>query len=87
MGLKRRNPDFDVDDASFKKSKIALITDTLLKIIKYSDGSREIYDLNKDFYENHRLSDNNKEYEKFHRLLDRLSEESGWARIVGSFCF
>jgi arylsulfatase A-like enzyme len=86
-GMKRRNAIFNPDEFSHRSSNIAVIDESFLKAIRYSDHRTEIYDLKEDFYESHPLPLHMDQCTKILKLLDKVSVESGWKRIVQSCCF
>lgn len=66
---RRKSPSFVLQD--FMQPYASLITDDFMKIIKRTDGNTEIYDLNRDLYETHELS-NDPAYAEQSRKLSAL---------------
>jgi arylsulfatase A-like enzyme len=70
--LLKVNPKLDWNTYNLKISQTAYTREDLWKLILRSDGKRELYDLNKDFYEGYDLSAD----ERYENILRDITQEA-----------
>lgn len=70
--FRQKNPLFIAKD--FMQPYTSLITDTMMKIIRRADGHIEMYDLGKDLYETHNLSNSPEQAQQKLTLLQILGQ-------------
>jgi hypothetical protein len=69
---------------NFSPPIIGLVTDNGKKIIEKRDGGLEIYDLQKDMWENHNLAGELKPeiLTKFYHLLEFVKQDTGYLEAL-----